>query len=396
MSGFDEEVLDTLRPALGGAVGHLGDGTAVFVRHALEGERVRVRINERTAKFARGDALEILSAHPGRVKAPCPHAGLDRCGGCDLQHADEATQVAWKARVASDQLRRLGGVEHEVEVISVGEARGSRSRLRCLVDNEGRLALRRVRRHDPEVLTTCWLLDERAQIAFSTRWPRGAEVEIRALGEGEPFAVVRLPGRPTEIRDLEGRVLHPDTVSRVDLDSHVFTVSPDSFWQSHHLAPEVLSDRVVEAWREAPGARVVDLYSGVGLFAHALERAGASEVVTLESSPSAVRDARENLRGRRGVKVLARRVEPRTLAPVLREGDVVVCDPPRTGLARGVAQALGQAGVARVVYVSCDGATLARDIRALSQVGYVPRSLESFDLFPLTEHLEFVAVLDRG
>lgn len=401
MSENDEETLDTLRPALGGAFAHLSDGTPVFVRHALDEERVRIRVTERTAKFARAEVTEVLSAHPGRVEPPCPHAGPGRCGGCDLQHADEATQSAFKSRVLADQLRRIGGLEVDVEVTGAGPARGSRTRLRCLVDDSGRLALRQARRHDPETLSTCYLLDERALGAFSTRWPRGAEVEIRTFGEGDPFAVVRLDSRPLEIRDLEGTVLHPDTVSRVEVSGQTLSVSPDSFWQSHRLAPEVLSDRVVRAWSTTPSdtpvsGRVVDLYSGVGLFAHALRRAGANEVWSVESSASAVRDARENLGGRRGVRVFARRVEPRTLVPLINEGDVVVCDPPRTGLTRGVAETIAEAFPARVIYVSCDGATFARDVRAFAEYGFRLSSLEAFDLFPLTEHLEVVGVLDRA
>jgi tRNA/tmRNA/rRNA uracil-C5-methylase (TrmA/RlmC/RlmD family) len=396
VNGFDEEDVETLRPAHGGAFAYLENGSPVFVRHALDEERVRVRVTERSSKFARAETIGVLEANPARVPAPCPHAGVGRCGGCDLQHVNEATQLTWKTRVLVDQIRRIGGLEFPFEVERVGEARGSRSRLRCSVDEDGRLGLRRWRSHDLEMLSTCYLLDERAQSAFSTRWPRGAEVELRAFGEGDPFAVVRLKGRPVEIRDLEGKLLHPDTVSRVNFDGHVLTVSPESFWQSHHDAPALLSERVLAAWRAHPAPRVVDLYSGVGLFAHVLSRAGASEVVTLESSKSAVRDARENIGGRRGVRVLERRVEPRTLVPVLRGDDFVVLDPPRTGLSSGVVEEIAASDPARVVYVSCDGATFARDLKAFRGEGYDLTSLEAFDLFPLTEHVELVAVLDRA
>src|SRR5665213_3587181 len=146
------------RPATGGGVGRADDGKVIFVRHSLPGELVRVQVNESTTTFYRGDAIEVLEASPDRVKAPCPYAHPGGCGGCDLQHASQSAQISWKGALVAEHLRRIAGLEIEVSVTTpVGEVKGSRTRLRCAVDDEGRLCLRAARSHDLVALDECWI-----------------------------------------------------------------------------------------------------------------------------------------------------------------------------------------------------------------------------------------------
>ena len=385
------------RAATGGGVAHLEDGRVAFVRRALPGELVEVELTEVTTRFARGEALEVIEASEHRVSPTCPHAHPGGCGGCDFQHADADAQRLWKETLVAEHLARIARLEIEVRLEPALATRHARTRLRCGVDEDGRLALRQSRSRELEALTSCEVADERLAPAFGVDWSGAEEVELRAIGEGAPFAVVRRPGATRlEVRRVTGEILDPWEPSRVEVAGHVYQVSPTSFWQSHREAPATLVAAVMAAAEVAPGDHAVDLYSGVGLFsvplAHAVGPRG--RVVAVEVAASAVRDARTNVDGVGPVKVREWSVGPRAINDAVSAGDVVVVDPPRTGLGRGVADALLRRAPRRLVYVSCDAATFARDVAALTQGGAVLSELKTFDLFPLTEHVELVGVLD--
>jgi tRNA/tmRNA/rRNA uracil-C5-methylase (TrmA/RlmC/RlmD family) len=390
------------RPATGGGVGRLADGRVVFVRHSLPGELVEVAISETTTSFARGDAIQVFEASPERVSAPCVYAHPGGCGGCDLQHASLLAQAEWKASIVAEHLKRIGGIDHAVTVFDTpSDARASRTRLRCAVDDEGHLCLRKARSHDLVAIETCWIADSRFGPAFSASWDGAEEVELRAIGDGEPFAVVKRDthrGVMSEICSLRGEPLEPSTQSRASVHGTFFNVSPRSFWQSHRDAPELLLTTVLEFAGVQVGDHVCDLFSGVGLFAVSLADAVGStgQVVAVESSPHAVRDARQNGDGLHQMKVREWSVTPRAINDAVALGDVVVLDPPRGGLAKGVAHALVRRAPRRLVYVSCDAATLSRDLKLLVAGGFELANLRVFDLFPMTEHVELVAVLDNS
>ena len=399
---LSEAVVRVERAATGGAVGRLEDGRVVFVRHSLPGELVRVVLSENTAKFSRGDAVEVLEASPDRVPAPCEYAHPGGCGGCDLQHASTQGQSSWKLSLVKEHLRRIAGVDLDLQLTPVaGEAKGSRTRLRCGVNDEGQLCLRGVRSHTLVPIHSCWIADPVFTPAFQTSWDGAQEVELRAIGDGEAFAVVRRDthrGSMVEICSLRGEPLEPSIQSRVSVGGHYFSVSPRSFWQSHRSAPQVLLDTVLSFADVKAGDHVVDLFSGVGLFAVPLAQlvGPTGRVTAVESSPYAVRDARQNGDGLRQLKVREWSVSPRAINDSVREGDVVVLDPPRNGLAKGVVEALLRRAPRRLVYVSCDPATFARDLKALLAGGFVLAQIKAFDLFPMTEHVELVALLDIG
>ena len=389
------------RPATGGGVGRLEGGRVVFVRHSLPGELVLVDVTETTTSFARGDAVEVLESSPERVRPPCPYAHPGGCGGCDLQHASFAAQSAWKMAIVSEHLKRIGGIEHDVNVVAApGPAQASRTRLRCAVNDDGQLCLRAARSHDLVAIDACWVANANFTPAFATSWEGAEEVELRAIGDAEPFAVVRRDthrGTMFELCSLHGEPLEPSTQSRVAVLDTYFSVSPRSFWQSHRDAPEMLLSTVNEFARVQPDDHVVDLFSGVGLFAVSLAKAvgPGGRVTAVESSPYAVRDARQNGDGLRQLKVREWSVAPRAINDAVTAGDIVILDPPRGGLAKGVAEALIRRAPRRLVYVSCDAATFARDLKLLMAGGFMLGNLQVFDLFPMTEHVELVAVLDK-
>jgi tRNA/tmRNA/rRNA uracil-C5-methylase (TrmA/RlmC/RlmD family) len=397
---FDDlEVVRIERPAAGGGVSHLSDGRVVFVRHSLPGELVRVALSEETSKFARADAVEVLEPSAQRVSPSCQFAHPGGCGGCDFQHAALDAQLSWKAALVAEHLRRIAGITREIDVVTLSSDAHTRTRLRCAVSAEGALSLRQARSNELVPISSCQVADERFADAFETPWYGADEVELRAIGEGEPFALVRRVserGTHFEVCSLGGAVLEPSTHSRVDVAGRYFSVSPRSFWQSHRDAPATLLSQVLDFADVSPGDHVVDLFSGVGLFSVPLaQRVGpGGKVVAVEASPFAVRDARTNAQGLRQLRVREWSVTPRAINDAVAPGDVVILDPPRAGLARGVADALIRRAPRRLVYVSCDAATFARDLAALSTGGYSLRDLRVFDLFPMTEHVELVSVLD--
>ena len=338
-----------------------GRDRVVFVRHALPGERVVVEITEGSDgdSFWRGDAVTVLSASVDRVPAPCPYAGPGACGGCDLQHVAVPAQRAWKTTVVREQLHRLAGLDLDVVVEEVPPTLRWRTRMQYVALPEGGRGLH-VHRSDEVVLVEDCLID--------------------ASGD---------PSRPSS--GVETR----ETVA-TSYASHVFTVAPDGFWQSHVEAPRVLLETVLGMLRPETGERVLDLYAGVGLFAAFLADAvgPSGRVVAVEGSRVACHDARTNLPA--GVRVEHGPVE-RVLRSAYDEPfDLVVLDPPREGARRAVVEQIVDRAPRAVAYVACDPAALARDLATFAELGYTLRELRAFDLFPMTSHVECVAHLVKS
>jgi tRNA/tmRNA/rRNA uracil-C5-methylase (TrmA/RlmC/RlmD family) len=346
--------------AVVGPVAHGGhcvvrhEDRVVFVRHALPGERVVVSVTEGTEgdRFWRGDAVSVLAASPNRVAAPCPYAGPGLCGGCDFQHVEPAAQRDLKATVVREQLRRLAGLDLDVVVEEVTPLLRWRSRMRYVELPSGARGLH-VHRSEQVV-----------------------EIEDCLIDAGGGTEVVE--------------------VVATSYGTHEFRVAADGFWQSHVEAPRVLVETVMEMLRPQAGERVLDLYAGVGLFAAFLADAvGTSgRVVAVEGSRVSCQDARENLPPR--VVVERGRVD-RVLASAYDEPfDLVVLDPPREGARKTVVAQIADRAPRAVGYVACDPAALARDLATFAGLGYSLSTLRAFDLFPMTQHVECVALLERG
>lgn len=398
-------------PAAGGGfVARAPDGRVVFVRHAIEGERVLAELTEEHATWARADVTEVVEPSPDRVKPPCPYAGPGRCGGCDYQHVEVHAQRALKSRRVRDQLRALARVELDVDVLPVGEELGglaTRTRVRFAADAEGRLSMRRHRSHDLVAVERCALgVATIESLGLGSRtFPAHAEVEAVAL-DGSPAATVavttgtrargsdRRGTRRTEV--LEGPGLagaQATTVSGLAYD-----VSPGVFWQVHVRAPELLVAEVLEGLALGEGDRVVDLYCGAGLFTAAAARAvgPTGDVVGIDASAAATADAVRNVATTPWARIVGARVDARVVFDQAASCTHGVMDPPRRGVDRGALDALSEtASLRRLVSVSCDPSTFARDLRVLLDARWRLASVHAFDLFEMTEHVECVAVLER-
>ncbi|MGX7826771.1 class I SAM-dependent RNA methyltransferase [Actinokineospora sp. 24-640] len=369
------------------------ESRVVFVRHALPGERVMVRITEdKGGSFCRGDAVEVLEAAPGRVEPPCAYAVPGGCGGCDWQHADGETQRSLKAAVVAEQLQRLAGVEWAVEVEELPGGLGDwRTRARLAVDKSGRAGFRGHRSHRLVPIADCVIaapgtVDE----VVGRSWTPGAEVSVSVDATGRTHAA-ELTDRGRRVRGVIGAPTALERAARRDwrIDAH-------GFWQVHPDAADLLAE-VVGKWAAAPsGGCAWDLYAGAGLFAAVLAAQVGPEgsVVAVESDRDAAEHGAENLADLPMVRVFAGRVED-VLGADLPDPDVVVLDPPRRGAGGAMVDAIAARGPARVVYVACDPAALARDIASFAGHGYHLRDLRAFDAFPMTHHVESVALLSR-
>ncbi|HWE90288.1 MAG TPA: TRAM domain-containing protein [Pseudonocardiaceae bacterium] len=374
------------------------EGRVVFVRHALPGERVVVEITEdRGGSFCRGDAVTVLAASPDRVTPPCSLARPGGCGGCDWQHASPAAARELKAAVVTEQLRRLAGLHWTVTVEELpGGPLHWRTRLRLAVDQRGRAGLRGHRGHqivrlDAEqgcAIAVPGLLDG----VLGQSWPAGVGVEVIQDDRGAQHVATResLPrsrGFRTSWR-IGGQ-------AEQQAAGRAWAVRADGFWQVHPAAASTLA-AVVGAWADAPAGGVAwDLYGGVGLFAAVLaEQVGErGSVLLVEASRSAIADARTNLADLPQVRPIACAVE-RLRADPDDSPDVVVLDPPRKGAGRQVVAAIADRRPDRVVYVACDPAALARDVAIFAEQGYRLTRLRAFDAFPMTHHVECVALLE--
>ncbi|MFC4858566.1 class I SAM-dependent RNA methyltransferase [Actinophytocola glycyrrhizae] len=359
------------------------EGRVVFVRHALPGERVVAAVTEdRGGSFCRADAVSVLSASPDRVVPACPVAVPGGCGGCDWQHATWDAQRALKAAVVAEQLSRLAGVTMPVEVEALpGGPLNWRTRVRMTVDGEGRPGFFAHRSHRVVPVDDCPIaapgtVDE----VVSRPWPPDSSLTIAVDATARTHVAVG--DAPDEVA-VERAVRREWRVS--------------GFWQAHPDAADLYAELVGEWAGLSEGESAWDLYAGVGLFAAVLAtRVGPSgSVMAVESHRPAAVEAAGNLSDLPQVRVLAGRVEA-----VLRAGEgpdpsVVVLDPPRKGAGRQVVDAIAARGAARVVYVACDPAALARDVATFHGHGYSLTRLRAFDAFPMTHHVECVALLER-
>ncbi|TYK46127.1 class I SAM-dependent RNA methyltransferase [Actinomadura decatromicini] len=419
------------------------EGRVVFVRHALPGERVRARVTESARNFLRADAVEILEASPDRVEPPCPFAGPGRCGGCDWQHASLPAQRALKAAVVEEQLQRLAGITRTVTVEEVpypvdGDTvpppgLGWRTRVQFAVSS-GAVGLRRHRSHDIEPIDECLIAHPGVELMGieRKRWPGASGVEgIVSATTGDRLVVlrgrdrrkIRVPRLDVPVRLVRGKPEPGAALPyvREEVAGRLYQVSGSGFWQVHPGAARLLADAVLDALEPKPGDIALDLYCGVGLFAGVLaDRVGRDGlVVGVESDGQAVRDARFNLRDLPNVSIergpveevvadlefgradgTSRSQNKRTgthhRGERVRRADVVVLDPPRAGAGREVVDHITRLAGRKIAYVSCDPATLARDLSYFSDRGWTLETLRAFDAFPMTQHVELLATLIKG
>lgn len=410
----------------GDAVGRLSDGRVVFVEGGVPGDCVELADLTVQKKMIKARIGRLLEPSSDRVQPRCPHFGP--CGGCRWQHVRYGAQLDAKRTIVRDALERIGGLEFEkdIEIIASPDPYEYRARAR-LVESQGAVGYRMRASHGIHGIDECPILVPAAQEALTQLVQSAAGAARDAIAE-EPVVAPRKRRRPlewivsagtsgpataveTSKKPTRGRGHHArgEREARVvrgsvtlDVLGERLRVSSESFMQGNALLWEALAEEVLarctERLGESTPERFIELYAGVGFLTLPLARRGLAGVA-IESNRSALADLGANLSSSglaKQVEVIRGRVEARRdLERLFAAADVLLADPPRVGLEASVREAIVAAGPARLVYVSCDPATLARDLRVFANANYKLESVRVLDLFPQTPHVEIVARLER-
>ena len=420
------------------------DGQAVFVHRALRGEDCDILLLKVLKNAAFGKAVKVYTPSPHRTEPDCPYYG--RCGGCDFRHMDRAEELDAKRQRVQDALRRIGGSAVTVESIDGGEPLHYRNKSQYPVAADGSVGFYRARSHQVVPVERCLIQKPQADKAaqalrdyirtygvscYDEKTRRGLVryLYIRTNGAGQSLLCVLVNGRKlpheqelvellrqavpdavgvvlgvntqptgavlgTEYRTLWGADVLTDTLCGL-----TFRLSVPSFYQVNREMAEVLYDKAVEFAGLTGGETVLDLYCGAGTITQVMAR-HAGQVIGAEIVPEAIEDAKENAKRNNIANVAffcgdASAVAADFAAKGLRP-DVICVDPPRKGLTPEVVQAAAQMAPRRIVYVSCDPATLARDVKLFAQSGYEAVRAAAVDMFPGTANIETVVLLSKG
>jgi len=388
------------------------EGKVIFVPYAMPGEEALVEIVEDKGRYARARLIEILSPSPHRVDPPCPHFGPGKCGGCQWQHIAYPAQLELKAAVVGDQLARLGRLP-DVPVkrpLPSASPWHYRNHVQFSVGGDGRLGFVATDGRRVETVEVCHLLHpllEELFAALDLELPGLARLSLRAgvntgdqmvifethddlppaLESDLPVSCVLLLSDGTPVNLIGNNYLTEVVAGRR------FRISATSFFQVNTAAAEELVRVVSECLAPAGDEVLLDAYCGVGTFALSLADK-VSYVIGIEKDAGAVADARLNVTELTNVEFIEGSVEV-SLPRLGRRIDLAVLDPPRQGCKPQALTSLIELAPRRIVYVSCDPATLARDARRLTDGGYQLVEVQPVDMFPQTYHIESVALWER-
>lgn len=368
------------------------EGAVIFVRHGIPGEVVEVQITGLDKSFARADVVAVIEPSPMRQVAPCQYAGS--CGGCDFQHIEISHQRQLKSDVIAEQFARIAKMEIDVEVEEVSAPLHWRTRFAASTNKRGDAGFKGARSNSVIPISSCPILipeidfptlpfdrigeDQRIEVALDSSGNRTVAVMNQRLERTSERAV------PT--------IVEGDNQLHYSVKDFNYQVSQSSFWQSNINAPDKLVEAVLEFAEFKAGDHLLDLYGGVGLFAGAalpiLGPGGRIDIV--EGSSSATSDARANFNGAENVFIHTGDVVKELKK--FKRADVIVLDPPRTGAGKPVIESAVQLKARAIIYVACDPAALARDTGYLNDAGYHLEDIRAFDLFPMTHHIESIAL----
>ena len=379
MQSGDQLEVDITAIAHGGHCIARYEGRVIFVRHAIPGERVIVEISDVTKSFARGNCISVIKASKHRVNPPCSFARFDGCGGCDFQHIDPNHQRELKSEIIKEQFSRLAKMEIDVEVEEVKPNLHWRSRMEFTASENGKVGLYASRSNQIVEIDKCLIAHEDIDIEKinQMKLPKSKRVDVAITSKGQSAVVIE--GR-------ENLGLIEEQVGDIN-----FSLNPITFWQSHRMAPTVLSQVVRDYVQAEPADHIFDLYGGAGLFSAALlsQLGVAGRITLIESDENAIIDARRNFALEPRVEIVEAKVE--ASLKKYRGANVVLLDPPRAGAGESVISTIASLAPRTIVYVACDPAALARDSAYLAAQGYKLDQIRAFDLFPMTAHMELVA-----
>jgi 23S rRNA (uracil1939-C5)-methyltransferase len=408
----DSQIVEIVleNPAYGGdTIGRLPDGRVVFVPFAIPGEKVRIRLVTNKKKYARGELVEILEPSPLRIQPRCQH--FTTCGGCHYQHVAYAQQLELKGRILRDQLERIGRIENPIiePVIPSPKMFNYRNHVQFKISRSNKPGFFRADKNGILEIDECHLPDEK----INQVWPLldidpetgvsslslrlGAAEDILMILESShlfdaEFNVESLPVSVVHLSPEGSQVLAGSPHTIMQVKGREFQVSAESFFQINiPLVEEMIA--LIEERIPAGAGLLLELYSGVGLFSAFLADK-VSELIAVEASESAGEDFAINLDQFDNVELYQGSVDK--IIPLLDLApEIVLLDPPRTGVKKGALERLIALNPELIIYISCDPATLARDGKILTEGGFVPEKFVPFDFFSQTFHIETLSFWSR-
>lgn len=394
----------------GDCIGKLPDGKTIFIPFGIAGERVEVEITDSKKNFARGRIKRVLRESEKRIKARCPH--FMECGGCHYQHLAYADQLSLKQEIVTDQLKRIGKIENPPVKTIIGSPLewNYRNTVQFHLSATGKPGYQRAGANGVVGIRECYLpLPE-----INALWPQleleaeaGIQrVSIRCGSDDEllvglessspepPEFSVDIPLSVVLLSPDEDLLLAGEDYSLMQVLGRTFRVSAASFFQVNLPQAEAMVKHVIEILKVDLQSEIVDAYCGAGLFS-AFLAPNVKSLIGIELAESSCNDFAVNLDEFENVSLYVGAVEE--ILPELKlKPQAVLLDPPRAGLDPTAMVALIESAPQQIVYVSCDPATLARDIKKLLTAGYTLESVTPFDLFPQTYHVECVANLIKN
>lgn len=394
----------------GEALARLPEGRAVFIPYVLPEEKIRIRLVEEKERYARAELLEVISPSSARIKPRCPH--FTQCGGCHYQHIPYLDQLHIKQSILQNQLERVGKlVDPPVEdMVPSPSAWNYRNHIQFHISEEGNPGYLKHRSNQVVAIQECHLPEDSINDiwpSLDTEYIPGLDrISFRSGEEGQDTMIVLESSDPKPIEfvvDLPLSAVHQgpggeivlagDDFTIIEVHGFPFVVSAGSFFQVNTGVAELIVDYLIDALPLAEDTVLLDVYCGVGLFSVFLAPL-VKQIIGFESDPSAAEDFLYNLAGFDTVKLYDLPAED--ILPDLEiSPDVILLDPPRAGISKKVLDGVVSLKPKIIAYISCDPATLARDVFRFHKQGYQLQSSTPFDMFPQTYHIESVNLFQR-
>lgn len=359
------------------------NGQVIFVRHAITDEIAIVKITSIGSKIAFGDAVEILKPSKNRVTAPCKYSSPNLCGGCDFQHISITAQLKLKKLVIQEQFERIGDIKVNPEVLNAEIDSGLhwRTHLDFAVSNNGKLGLYSFKTKEVVEIDECLIAVDAINKLdiFKNIWDGDERLSVFASSSNK-----------VSIHRSDKKISGPSEINEI-VEGNTYNISHGSFWQSHKNAPKILIKKLMEFANLKLGDRVCDLYGGVGLFTAPISKAigEVGEIHLIESNSRCIKDAKKNFENQKNVIIHHGKVEQKL--GKIKNIDVIIMDPPRTGVTKQVINQIIEKMSRSIIYISCDPASLARDTKILLKNSYSLDKIIGLDLFPMTHHIECIA-----
>ena len=355
----------------------------IFVRHAISDEVANVKITFVNSKLAFGDAIEILKSSKHRVLPPCKYSKPGKCGGCDFQHISRKIHEDLKKNVLKDLFNRIAKIEINPHFISIDPINGLnwRSRLDLAVSKNKKVGLYAHKSNKIIEIDECLIALKKINDSgvFSKEWNTESKISLSVSSENQ-----------ININTWNKNISDYKKLTEI-VEDNDYTISPNSFWQSHKNAPRLLLQQVIKYSDVKLGDRICDLYGGVGLFTSAMSKISGKEgeLHLIERDNSCINDAKLMFQNKKNIIIHHGNVEQKL--GKIKKIDIIILDPPRNGASKQVINQIIEKQPRSIVYISCNPASLARDTKILVNSNYTLNKVIGLDLFPMTHHIECIA-----